>query len=124
MSLGPAVPPVDRAALRRALAAVPPITFRPDSVRLTPQGETALRRVSEILLAAGGAPVEVAGHVAVAPGGPANARLLSQRRAAVVCDALVAAGVPAASLLRRGYGDTRPKPGRRAASRRVEISVR
>jgi len=118
-----APPAVDRATLRATLAAVPPITFRPDSVRPTPQGAASVRLVGELLLAAPGVVVEVAGHVAVAPGGPANARLLSERRAAAVRDALVAAGVPAARLVPRGYGDTRPLPAA-AASRRVEIIVR
>lgn len=121
----PGPPPVDKAALQTALNALlagAAISFQPDLPELTPQGAEAVRRAAELLRGAPGARVEIGGHVGIAPGGAENAQRLSDARAATVRDALVAAGVPAAGLVPRGYGDTRPKPDL-AASRRVEITV-
>jgi outer membrane protein OmpA-like peptidoglycan-associated protein len=47
--------------------------------------------------------------------------LLSQARAQAVADALVADGVAASRLVRKGQGQTGANPG--VASRRVEITV-
>jgi outer membrane protein OmpA-like peptidoglycan-associated protein len=64
----------------------------------------------------------VEGHVADTPGGPDVAQRLSDQRAAVVAEALVAAGVPAERITMRGVGAMRPL-ATPEESRRVEITI-
>jgi hypothetical protein len=64
--------------------------------------------------------VEVSGYTDSA-GSPQADVLLSQQRAQAVADALVASGVAADRLVRKGQGQTGGNPG--IASRRVEITV-
>lgn len=124
---GPApLPAADRARLERLLAdasAARPILFAPDRADLTGPAADTVAQVAELLLAAPAAPVDVVGHAADTPGPAGRALALSEARAAVVRDALVAAGVDAARIGTRGAGDTQPL-ATLAASRRVEIHVR
>lgn len=73
--------------------------------------------------AAPAARLELDGFVATGPGnGELTAAELSDRRAAAVRDAMVAAGVPADHLTARGRGeDTAAKE--RAYGRRVDVAV-
>jgi outer membrane protein OmpA-like peptidoglycan-associated protein len=66
------------------------------------------------------AKVEVVGYTDSA-GSPSADIALSQQRAQVVADALVANGVASSRLVRRGQGQTNANPG--VASRRVEIII-
>ncbi|PXY37160.1 hypothetical protein DI005_36915 [Prauserella sp. PE36] len=110
------------------LLATQPISFQPDTAVLTPEGESAMTAVLELL---GTTPTdirfEVGGHVARLPGGdPAGARALSQERADAVAQRLIASGIANTRVTAIGYGDTRPlsPSGDTGADRRVEITVR
>ena len=63
------------------------------------------------------------GYAADAPGPASVAQRLSEQRASVVADALVAEGVDRARIVALGRGAADPL-GSPAASRRVEISLR
>jgi outer membrane protein OmpA-like peptidoglycan-associated protein len=104
------------------LPAAYPIRFTADSAALTGPAADAVRRAGELLAAGPAVPVLVEGHVADTPGGPDAAQRLSDQRAAVVAEALVAAGVPAERITARGAGATRPL-ATVEESRRVEIAV-
>jgi outer membrane protein OmpA-like peptidoglycan-associated protein len=119
----PASPPPDalRAQLAEVLAAQP-IRFGADSAELAGPPAATVQRVAELLVAAPPVPVLVEGHVADTPGGPEAAQRLSEQRAAVVAEALVAAGVPADRISPRGLGAGRPL-GTVEESRRVEITL-
>jgi outer membrane protein OmpA-like peptidoglycan-associated protein len=106
-----------------ALVAAAPITFGPDSPRLTPQGSATLAQVLTAVRAAPGARLNVDGYVATGRGnGLLTAQQLSEQRAATVRDALVAGGVPADHLTTRGRGEDTAATDR-ALGRRVEITV-
>ncbi|MFF5989859.1 OmpA family protein [Prauserella flavalba] len=110
------------------LLATQPISFQPDTAVLTPEGESAMTAVLDLL---GTTPTDVrfdvGGHVARLPGGdPAGARALSQARADAVAQRLIASGIANTRVTAIGYGDTRPlsPSGDTSADRRVEITVR
>jgi outer membrane protein OmpA-like peptidoglycan-associated protein len=115
-------PPVDVAAPLAAVLAASPVTFAPDSAALEGSSAAAVDEVAALLLTSAD-PVVVEGHVADTPGLPEVAQLLSERRAAVVTDALVAAGVPRERITAVGRGAAEPLDTR-AASRRVDIEIR
>ncbi|EIF00696.1 OmpA family protein [Saccharomonospora glauca] len=105
-----------------------PITFLPNSARLTSDGEKAVRRVAESLTEA---PTdwrfEVGGHAARVSGADSrSAEELSRARAETVAEELVSLGVSPDQVKAIGYGDARPlsKHGTAASDRRVEIRVR
>ncbi|HVH23229.1 MAG TPA: OmpA family protein [Pseudonocardia sp.] len=105
------------------LLAGAPITFRPNSPQLTGPGRATVTRLVELVGAVPAARLQVDGFVATGPGnGRLTAQQLSDQRAAVVRDALVAAGVPAGNIVARGLGEG-SKPAARAAGRRVDITV-
>jgi outer membrane protein OmpA-like peptidoglycan-associated protein len=106
-----------------ALVATTPITFNPNSPQLTPQGSATLAQVLAVVKAAPAARLELDGYVAPGRGnGLLNAQQLSDQRAAVVLDAMVAAGVPADHLTARGRGEDTTATDR-ALARRVDITV-
>jgi outer membrane protein OmpA-like peptidoglycan-associated protein len=105
-----------------AALAEQPILFDPDSAELTGPSAEAVRRIAALLAAAPEVPVLVEGHVADTPGSPEVAQRLSERRAEVVTDALVAAGVDRARITARGRGAEHPL-ATPVLSRRVEVSV-
>ncbi|WP_219412848.1 OmpA family protein [Pseudonocardia nigra] len=119
-----AVAPGPDAAQRVAgqLAAIGPIVFGPDSADLTEQAAAAVRQVAVLLLAEPGVPVAVEGHVADTPGNAEGGRQLSEQRAVVVAEALVAAGVDRGRISIRGRGAEEPLAAP-AESRRVEIGA-
>lgn len=102
--------------------AAQPIRFGADSAELSGPSADTVRRVAELLLADPTAPVVVEGHVAATPGGVEVGLQLSDQRAAVVAQALVAAGVLAHRIDTRGLGAERPL-ATVEESRRVEITV-
>ncbi|WP_345607960.1 OmpA family protein [Pseudonocardia adelaidensis] len=126
----PATPAVETRADRpdptparvAGVQAAQPILFTADSAELAGPSAGTVQRVAELLVAGPAAPVLVEGHVADTPGGPEAVQQLSDRRAAVVADALVAAGVPAERITARGLGATKPL-ATVEASRRVEITI-
>lgn len=104
------------------VVAAAPIVFPPDSADLAGPPADTVRRVGELLAAEPAARVDVDGYVADTPGTPEAAQQLSDRRAAVVTDRLVAAGVDRSRITATGRGATRPL-ATMAVSRRVEISI-
>lgn len=121
----PELSPTARTLLVEAVAtavAAAPITFSPDSAELAGPAAVTVQRLAELLVASPAARVDLEGHVADTPGGPEVAQQLSERRAAVVGEALVAGGVAADRITTRGAGAEQPL-ATPAASRRVEIRV-
>jgi outer membrane protein OmpA-like peptidoglycan-associated protein len=119
----PSAPQADqlRAQLAEVLAAQP-IRFGADSAELSGPPAGTVQRVAELLVTGPPVPVLVEGHVADTPGGLEAVRELSERRAAVVAEALVASGVPAERISTTGLGAERPL-ATVEESRRVEITV-
>ncbi|MFI5608339.1 OmpA family protein [Amycolatopsis sp. NPDC051903] len=117
-------PPTDRAGVQDEVdgqLADAPITFKPDSAQLTPEGTQAARAIAKLLAAAPNSlRYRITGHVGEGPGGRAAAVRLSQSRARAVVRLLTASGVPASRLLARGTGTAAPGEG---GDRRVEITV-
>jgi outer membrane protein OmpA-like peptidoglycan-associated protein len=118
----PVEPPDPTVADVAQVLATHPIRFTADSAVLTGPAADTVRRVGELLAAGPAVPVLVEGHVADTPGGPDAVQRLSDQRAAVVAEALVAAGVPAERITARGAGASRPL-ATVEESRRVEITV-
>lgn len=121
----PVQPPAAPSELRERLGVLlgaAPVRFRADSAELAGPAAVTVRQVAELLVAEPVALIDVEGHVADTPGGAAAAQALSARRAQVVADALVAAGVQRRRITVRGVGAQAPL-ATPAASRRVEISV-
>lgn len=126
---GPSTPPDGPADRRKELAAevaaivaADPVTFSADSAALVGRPAATVQRVAVALLATPDVPVELAGYVADTPGSPEAVQVLSERRAVVVAELLVAAGVDRTRITTEGRGATRPLETL-AASRRVEIRV-
>jgi outer membrane protein OmpA-like peptidoglycan-associated protein len=119
----PSTSPADalRAQLVEVLA-TQPIRFGADSAELAGPAAGTVQRVAELLVLDPTMPVLVEGHVAATPGGLEAGRQLSEQRAAVVAEALVAAGVLAYRIDTRGLGAERPL-ATVEESRRVEITV-
>ncbi|MEC3982279.1 OmpA family protein [Amycolatopsis sp. H20-H5] len=117
--------PTDRAGLQaevdRVVAAAP-ITFQPDSAKLTPEGESTARELARVFAdAPDGVRFRISGHVARGPGGEKAALKLSQDRARAVARLLEAGGVPAKQVVTKGFGDSKPTSA--GEDRRVEITV-
>ena len=122
-----AVPPPlalggSRVATAAALATMGPITFPADSAALDGASAATVQRLATILGSGSGSPVLLVGYVADTPGPADVAQRLSEQRAAVVADALVAAGVDRSRIAVAGHGATDPLISP-AASRRVEVRL-
>ena len=98
------------------------ITFAADRAELIEQSVAAVARAAQVLGDGAGPRVTVTGYAADTPGPADVAQRLSERRAQVVVDALVAAGVRRERLVAVGRGAADPL-ATPALSRRVEISV-
>jgi len=101
---------------QRALSRVLPTAFSPARCAARSLIAEAAQRAS----AEPAAQVTVAGYTDSAGSPPADVAL-SQQRAQVVADALIADGVAANRIARTGRGQTGGDPG--VASRRVEITI-
>jgi len=117
-----AVPAAPAPAYPTSLAGAGPITFAADRAELVGPSAAAVARVAELLGDAPGPRFTVAGYAADTPGPPEVAQRLSERRAQVVVDALVAAGVRRERLVVAGRGSADPL-ATPAQSRRVEIKA-
>ncbi|MBI5136112.1 MAG: OmpA family protein [Nitrospirae bacterium] len=103
------------------------VHFHFDSARLTDPARTVLNGVAATLKSQRALQVEVAGHTDSRGSEHYNLRL-SQHRAEAVRQHLVQAGVPAAMLTARGYGEGAPVTENvtddgRARNRRVELRI-
>jgi outer membrane protein OmpA-like peptidoglycan-associated protein len=103
-------------------AAFPAMTFAPDRADLAGPSVAAVARVAELLGDGPGPRVTVTGYAADTPGPAEVAQRLSEQRAQVVTDALVAAGVRRERLLAVGRGSAEPL-ATPELSRRVEIKA-
>jgi outer membrane protein OmpA-like peptidoglycan-associated protein len=125
-----ATPPPAKPAAAAPVAAVTRlegVNFETSSAKISRDSFPALDKVAEQLKGNSGLRVEVAGHTD-AQGSAVMNRALSQRRAEMVMSYLVAKGVPAASLVAKGYGPDQPLADNdsaegRAKNRRVELRV-
>ena len=102
------------------------VVFDFDKASLRTESDAALTRALGLFKAAGGAGIEVQGHTDNVGGDDYNQKL-SEARAATVAAWFTGHGVPAAQLVSRGYGKSRPvadngAPEGRAKNRRVEIA--
>jgi len=103
------------------------IYFRPASARLDAQSRPLLAEVEGVVGKFPSLKVEVSGHTD-SDGSPDANKLLSERRAEAVADALAAADVPPAQVAAAGYGEERPvaandTPKNKALNRRIEFSA-
>jgi outer membrane protein OmpA-like peptidoglycan-associated protein len=121
-----APPPTDKAGVQAEIDRMlteTPISFEPDSARLTADGTQAARSIA---IALAKAPANfryrVTGHVARGPGGESAALKLSRDRARAVARILTGNGLAVSRVTYRGLGDTRPATGGEE-DRRVEITV-
>ncbi len=109
-----------------AYVAANPILFEQSSAVLEPSADAILARITATILEVGGVTTAVEGHTD-SDGSAATNLSLSQERAAVVADSLVARGLPADTVTSEGFGSEQPvlvdgvedKP----ASRRVEFRI-
>ncbi|MEU0792298.1 OmpA family protein [Amycolatopsis sp. NPDC005961] len=119
-------PPTDKAGVQAEIdrmLAEAPITFVPDTARLTPEGEQAARTVAIALAKSPGTfRFRVTGHAARGSGSAGGALKLSRDRARAVTRILTTNGLTAKRVTYRGLGDTRPATGGEE-DRRVEITV-
>ncbi|WP_372670145.1 OmpA family protein [Amycolatopsis kentuckyensis] len=120
-------PPTDKAGVQAEIdrmLAEAPITFEPDTARLTPDGEQAARAVAVALAKSPGTfRYRVTGHAARGTGSASGALKLSRDRARAVTRILTTNGLTAKRVTYRGLGDTRPSTGGGEEDRRVEITV-
>jgi outer membrane protein OmpA-like peptidoglycan-associated protein len=96
------------------------VFFQERSVQLDAPARDVIAQAAKRARADPAASVEVSGYTDTG-GSPQANLVLSQERAQAVADALVASGVAANRLVRKGQGQTGRDPG--VASRRVEITV-
>jgi OmpA-OmpF porin, OOP family len=92
-----------------------------DAMSVIRKSAEALKRVPP------GTTIEVGGHTDNT-GDPSRNLALSQRRADAVVNALISAGAPAAVVMAKGYGDTKPRATNdteygRFQNRRIEYAI-
>jgi OOP family OmpA-OmpF porin len=131
ISVKPASAPVDPTVCQQLftdLLSKGRIRFEPARTTLDPDSIALLDRLIEIALRCPTANIEVAGHTD-GDGEDGFNQELSQKRAQVVVDYLVKAGLPASRFTAVGYGSTQPIAGNdtdegKAQNRRIEFLVR
>ncbi|HTC98588.1 MAG TPA: OmpA family protein [Bradyrhizobium sp.] len=131
ISVKPASAPVDPTVCQQLftdLLSKGRIRFEPSRTTLDPDSIALLDRLIEIALRCPTANIEVAGHTD-GDGEDGFNQELSQKRAQVVVDYLVKAGLPASRFTAVGYGSTQPIAGNdtdegKAQNRRIEFLVR
>jgi OOP family OmpA-OmpF porin len=105
---------------------VPDINFAYASAKLDDKSSTVLDNIADMMKSQPDLHADIGGHTDNNVHFPEKNRLLSQRRAEVVRDYLVAHGVEASRLTATGYGDANPIASNdtvegRAQNRRVEF---
>jgi outer membrane protein OmpA-like peptidoglycan-associated protein len=103
------------------------ITFASGSAAIDPRSRPTLDTAAQVILAGPTATIEVGGHTDNQGAAATNQRL-SLQRAQAVRAYLISKGVPAARLVAKGYGSTKPlvdnaTPEGRAQNRRIELTV-
>ncbi len=103
------------------------VFFKFDSDQLTPDSETILDNVAEVLKEYPDAQIEIQGHTD-SLGNALYNEFLSQRRAETVKKYLVSKGIPADNLTTVGYGESKPIEDNgteygRAVNRRIEFVI-
>ncbi|UVK38471.1 OmpA family protein [Mesorhizobium sp. AR10] len=103
------------------------IYFRPASARLDEKSRPLLAEVVDVVGKCPKLKVEVSGHTD-SDGSPTANRILSERRAEAVAEAILAAGIPSAQITVSGYGEDRPVAPNdtakdKALNRRIEFSA-
>ena len=103
------------------------IYFRPASARLDARSRPLLTEVEGVVGKCPTLKVEVSGYTD-SDGSPEANKLLSERRAQAVADALIVDGVPRNQISAAGYGEERPvaandTPKNKALNRRIEFST-
>jgi outer membrane protein OmpA-like peptidoglycan-associated protein len=96
------------------------VYFEERSAELDAPAHSIIIQVARLANADPTASIEVSGYTDSFGRAQADV-LLSQQRAEIVADALMASGVAANRLVRKGRGQTDADPG--IASRRVEITI-
>jgi outer membrane protein OmpA-like peptidoglycan-associated protein len=82
-----------------------PIVYKKGATDIAPESRAVIEQLAGLAKQFGGLHIEVQGHTD-SQGNAARNLVLSQRRAQVALDAMVALGVPAADLSARGFGET------------------
>jgi OmpA-OmpF porin, OOP family len=131
ISVKPAAAPVDPTVCQQLFTdqlSKGRIRFEPSRTTLDPDSIALLDRLIEITLRCPTANIEVAGHTD-GDGEDGFNQELSQKRAQVVVDYLVKAGLPPSRFTAVGYGSTQPIAGNdtdegKAQNRRIEFLVR
>jgi outer membrane protein OmpA-like peptidoglycan-associated protein len=122
----PPSPAPDKPTLQKqidAVLAASPITFEPNTAKLTPEGSQAAKQIADLIsVAAVTAHFDITGHVAQGPGSRSAALKLSQSRARAVATLLTSDGVPSRRITSKASSDT--QSGTATDDRRVEITVR
>jgi OOP family OmpA-OmpF porin len=131
LSVKPAAAPVDPGVCQQLfseLLAKGKIRFEPGRASIDPDSAGLLDRLVEIAMRCPTANIDVAGHTD-ADGEDAINQALSEKRAQVVTDYLVKAGLPADRFTALGYGSSQPVASNdtdegKAQNRRIEFLVR
>jgi outer membrane protein OmpA-like peptidoglycan-associated protein len=103
------------------------IFFDVDKFDLKPESKAECEKLVNFLKTNAKLRIEISGHTDSDGNKKAN-QVLSQNRAKAVYDHCVNAGIPAARLTYKGYGDTKPKvpnttPENKAKNRRTEVKI-
>jgi outer membrane protein OmpA-like peptidoglycan-associated protein len=109
------------------LSSTAAIYFRPASARLEEQSRPFLAEVIGVIGKCPKLKVEVSGHTD-SDGSPRANRLLSERRAQAVAEAILDAGIPPTQIAVSGHGDEmsvapNDTPKNKALNRRIEFSA-
>jgi outer membrane protein OmpA-like peptidoglycan-associated protein len=103
------------------------VFFDVDKFDLKPESKAECEKLVNFLKSNAKLRIEISGHTDSDGNKKAN-QLLSQNRAKAVYDYCVNAGIPAARLTFKGYGDSKPKvpnttPENKAKNRRTEVKI-
>lgn len=126
----PPPPPVSAAVQEKltSLIKLKNIEFETGSAKLTPQGQSIVNEIAQVLTANPEVAVAIEGHTD-SDGKPEANLTLSRQRAVAVQQYLIQKKIAAGRLTAEGYGQNRPiadnaTPAGRQANRRIEFKVR
>jgi OOP family OmpA-OmpF porin len=103
------------------------VEFAVDKAEIHTESEAMLDRIGDALKGCSGVVVEISGHTDALGAADKN-QTLSEDRAKAVETYLIAKGVPAARLIAKGYGSTKPieagvSPAANRKNRRIDFTV-